>query len=216
MFYLYIVLPSFIYFSSQPHKTRCQPSFTGKNVWRFGQRRLSTVDWLLSTPAPVKSCFLTEAEYLALPHVCLSILSSLKVIASEYPQLCYRSIAHRLQGDIFWQKLKLTFIRLFLAWFPMETRLCNSIIQSVCPLPGIFELSSPIATKCDWADRNLKDSYALYKFWKWQLLERRETRILSLTCRVLTILSAHFSCQVWQPAYHYQNRCIFRDKRRPL
>jgi len=38
----------------------------------------------------------------------LSTLSSLKVIASEYPQLCHGSVAHKLGGDVFLQKIKLT------------------------------------------------------------------------------------------------------------
>lgn len=95
----------------------------------------------------MKSFLLTEGEYLAFSDVCLGILSSLKVIASEHPQLCYGSIAYKLGGEFLWQKIKLTFIRLFLASFPMETRLCNNVIQSVCPLLVIFELSSPISTE---------------------------------------------------------------------
>lgn len=66
------------------------------------------------------------------------------------------------RGGVFFSDfLQLTFIRLLLAWFPMETRLCNNIIESVCPLLVIFALSSPASTECDWEDRNLKDSYAL-------------------------------------------------------
>lgn len=76
---------------------------------RFGQRRLSVVEVLLSTSAQVKTFFLI-GEYLAFPDVCLSTLSSLKVIASEYPQLCYGSTAYKLGRDFFFpQKIKLTF-----------------------------------------------------------------------------------------------------------
>lgn len=92
----------------------------------------------------------SDRRYLALPHVCLGISPSLK-------QHCFRVSSTMLwvssiqleRGGVFFQKIKLTFTRLLLAWFPMETRLCNNIIDSACPLLVIFELSSPASTECD-------------------------------------------------------------------